>query len=120
MVLGTTGEVLSPHPDFSCWATMNAEPDELPPALMDRFPVTVNITEPNPAAIEALPEDLQTLARELSVHPDKSRRLGLRKFIEFAELRQHIGEDSAAALLFPDRWPDLKPAIKLGRNADTR
>jgi MoxR-like ATPase len=120
IVLGTTGEVITPHEDFACWATMNAEPDDLPPALLDRFPVTVRITNPNPQAILSLPEDLRNLAAELSIHSDASRRIGLRKFIEFARLREHLGEDKAAALLFPEQWPDLKPAIRLGRSADVR
>lgn len=121
LVLGTTGEILSPHPDFTCWATMNGELEDLPPALRDRFPVAVRITQPNPKAIAALPDDIQGIARQMVVAEDDDRRIGLRKWMEYAKLREDIGEDAAGTLVFtPEKWNELKPAIKLGHAVDPR
>jgi MoxR-like ATPase len=118
--LATTGEVISPHEDFTIWATMNGELDDLPPALRDRFPVSVRITAPHPQAIAALPHDLQALAAQLSVAEPK-RRVGLRRFYEFANLRQHMALLDAGELIFGvDRWPEIAQAIDLARATDVR
>ena len=120
LALGTTGEVLSPHPAFTVWATMNGEPEDLPPALQDRFPVTVRITEPHPAAIAALPGDLRPLARSLAAPEGEDRRMGLRPFIESARPRALIAADDAGSLIFSGRWDDLRQAITLAGKADQR
>lgn len=118
MTLGTTGETITPHPDFTVWATMNGEPDDLPPALQDRFTVAVRINAPHPAAVKSLPQDLQKPAISLCAHADPSRRVGLRAFMEFATLRDTLGRDSAAFLVFGDRWKDVSQALALAGASD--
>lgn len=117
--LGTTGEVIKPHKDFTCWATMNGRPEDLPPALQDRFPVTVEITQPHPAAIESLPQDLQSMAKNLAKETG-DRHIGLRSFLEYARLREELDYDDAGSLVFGHRWGDLRSAIGLGAAADPR
>jgi hypothetical protein len=120
LVLGTTGEIITPHKDFTVWATMNGEPEDLPPALQDRFPVTVKIGAPHPAALAALPDDLQALAAKFTVLTQKEGRIGIRSFFEFAKLRPHLGEDRAAALVFGERYGDVQAAVRTGMKADPR
>jgi len=119
LTLATTGEVLTPHPEFTVWATMNGDPDDLPDALADRFPVTVEVDTVNPKAIRKLPPDLRRMAETLSAHTDPARRVGLRSFLEFARLRQSVAEDLAAQLCFGHRVDDVMDGLRFAR-ASTR
>lgn len=119
LVLGTTGEIITPHPDFVVIGTMNGEPDDLPPALQDRFPVSLKITAPHPDAIARLPRDLRALAADLTSAED-GRRIGLREFLEFDRLRGIVDPDIAAQCVFGDRWQSLAESIKFAANADPR
>jgi hypothetical protein len=119
LTLGTTGEVLSPHEDFTVWATMNGIPDDLPEALQDRFPISVQITEPHPGAIAALPTEFREIARTLSMRTDDAR-IGIRQFYEYARLRNKMDPEMAAALTFGPKWYDLKMAIDAARVTDPR
>ena len=88
-----TGEVVRPVSGFQAVATMNGEPEDLEPSLQDRFPVTVHVNEPNPDAVNALPQDLRDPARNTSVgHID---RLSIRAWAEFASLRVKLANGSS-------------------------
>lgn len=113
--LATTGEIVKPHPNFSCWATMNGTPDDLTPALRDRFPVQIEIPDPNPEAIARLPHDLRPLAEAPA-----DRRVGLRVLYEFAHLRSRIGEEIAAQACFGPRCYDIVDTLQAARMADAR
>lgn len=120
LVLSTTGEVITPHPSFTVWATMNGEPEDLPEALADRFPVTLEITEPNPNAIKALPQDLRRMASALAAHPEPEQRVGLRSFLEFARLRQQVDAEVAAHAVFGVRAQEIIDALGLAAAVDKR
>lgn len=120
LVLGTTGEIITPHPSFSVIATMNGEPEDLPDALADRFPVSVRITEPHPNAIAALSPDLRGLGESLTVHEDANRRIPLRSLLEYDTLRTHIGKDDAAALIFGARAREVIDALELAAVAEPK
>lgn len=120
LVLSTTGEVIAPHKNFTVWATMNGEPEDLPEALADRFPVTVRIDSANPKAIAALPEDLRRMATSLTAHPDEERRIGLRSFLEFASLRAKVDLELAADVVFGPRAPEVLDALRLAGEVDKR
>lgn len=107
------GETVRPHPNFQCVATMNGRPSDLPEALQTRFPVTVEVMEPNPEAILALPADLQEAARGSCVNPDKNLRINLRSWFEFAHLRTCIGSAYAAEAVFGKRATDVLASLKL-------
>lgn len=113
LVLSTTGETITPHENFTVWATMNGEPEDLPDALADRFPVTVNVTTPNPAAVATLPTDLRRMATALAAHPESDRRIGLRSFLEFARLRKVIEPKVAAQLVFAHRADEVMDSLSM-------
>ena len=93
-----TGEIVKPHKDFSVVATMNGEPEDLAPAILDRLVVQVNITEPHPDAINRLPEYLRELAHSMCSRTD-SHRYSLRNFIEFEKLYKESNDLATSALV---------------------
>ena len=115
-----TGEIVRPHPDFQVVATMNGEPEDLEPSLRDRFPVTIEVTAPNPEAIKALPEDLQEAAKNGALISDPSRKLSIRAWLEFNNLRLAFSDSdkptatstkTAAKAVFGDRATEVLRAL---------
>lgn len=104
-----TGEVVTPHPEFSVVMTTNLERmGDLPDALRDRFPIALRINTPHPEALERLPEQYRTTAQALCDHADPEQRASMRAFLELARLEVHIGRAEAARLIFgSDRAADL-------------
>ncbi len=95
-----TGEWWHPGEAYSVVMTTNLEGlDELPDALRDRFPVALCIDRPHPAAVERLSEDLRgpALAGSLA---EQGRRVSLRRFYAFDQLRRRHGPERAASLVF--------------------
>jgi MoxR-like ATPase len=95
--------------------TMNGRAEDLPDALRDRFPVTIEMPTPNPQALAALPPDLRTLATNSATSKDRDRRISPRAFFEFANLRGPLGDQLAAAAIFGAAAPDLVNALTLAR-----
>jgi MoxR-like ATPase len=112
-----TGEIVRPAAGFQVVATMNGEPQDLPFALRDRFPVALEINEVHPNAIERLPADLQQAARNTALAVDPERRISVRVWFEFATLRQRLEGDEAMAAkaLFRERAPAVLDAIRAAR-----
>jgi len=108
-----TGETVKPHKDFQVVATTNHDPRKLPEPLQDRFPVTIQVLVPNPEAIAALPKDLQKTARASAKQTDSERRITVRLWHEFANLRKLIGPEKAAFAVFGTRANDVLDAIRL-------
>jgi MoxR-like ATPase len=109
-----TGETLKPHPNFQCVATMNGDPDaDLPAALRDRFPAAIEIVEPHPNGIAALPPDLQDAARGTVCASTPERRITLRAWLAFARYRELIGVESAAFTVFGARATDILNSLKI-------
>jgi MoxR-like ATPase len=109
-----TGELVRPSAGFQCIATMNGNPDsDLPPALRDRFPVCIEITEAHPNGIASLPQDLQAAAKGSVVAADPSRRVTLRAWLAFASLRSQIGSEAAAQAVFSARANDVLDALRI-------
>lgn len=105
-----TGAKLRPAPGFQIIATTNAERmSDLPDALVDRFPVRININEVNPAAIALLPSDLRAVATAYSNRDHD--RYSLRSFFAFDKLRGKLGLDTAARLVFPDEARAITEAM---------
>ncbi len=95
-----SGEWWRPGPDFSVVMTTNVEDlDELPAALRDRFAVALRIDRPHPAAVQGLSADLRAPALAGSLG-ESSRRVSLRSFYAFDQLRRHHGDRRAAARVF--------------------
>ncbi|MHB1088263.1 MAG: AAA family ATPase [Acidimicrobiales bacterium] len=95
-----TGEWVSPGPDFSVIMTTNLEDlAAIPAALRDRFAVALRIDQPHEDALGALSEDLRHAALVGSI-AEAPRRLSLRSFYAFDQLRSHVGSERAAHLVF--------------------
>ncbi len=112
-----TGETVYPHKDFQCIGTMNGVPADLPPALQDRFPVTIEVTDPNPNAIAALPEDLRNAAQGSCVNPDPALRISLRSWFAYGALRSRIGHTHAAEACFGVRAKDVLASLTIAAAA---
>lgn len=106
-----SGETVTPHPDFKVVATMNGDPEDLPEAIRSRFAIRVNVTQPHPAAIESLPEDLRAAAAGLD--PATDRAGDLRAWRTFGELRNTLDAETAAAAVFAHRALDVLDALRL-------
>lgn len=107
-----SGERILPHVDFRGYATTNVDPAMMGLALTDRFAV-VEITEPHPAAIMALPEDLREFAWHSGTNTDLSRRLSLRTFKRFANARENLPGDMALRLAFGGRDDEVRDALSV-------
>lgn len=110
-----SGEIVRPAAGFQIVATMNGAPADLPEALRSRFPVTIEVTEPNPEAVQALPDDLRVLAQRTATHADEDRRVTLRVWYEFAKLRKVIGADYAAQACFQHRAQEILDALAVAK-----
>jgi MoxR-like ATPase len=109
-----TGEVLRPHRNFSVVMTTNLDRlDELPSALRDRFPVAIRIDRPHPSSVRGLSPDVRRAALAGSLG-DPDRRLSLRTFYAFDQLRRSLGaERSAELLLGAERGRALLDALTI-------
>lgn len=108
-----SGRTLRPLDGFSVIMTTNIEQmAELPVALKDRFPVAIRINTPHPEALKVLPVDLRKVAAA-SADADKGRRFSIRTFQEFARLRDTLGNERAARMLFGKRADEIVDAIKV-------
>jgi len=95
-----TGQWVKPGPDFSVVMTTNVEDlDDIAPALRDRFPVAIRIDRPHPHAVAGLSDDLKEPALNGSAG-EADRRISLRSFYAFDQLRSHLGAPHAARLVF--------------------
>jgi MoxR-like ATPase len=120
-----TGETISPVDGFQLVATMNGEPDDLPDALQDRLPVSIEIGDLNPEALQRLPEDLQEPAKNTTLLNNDARRLSIRAWLEFAALRDKLGVklgdeeglEMAAQAVFGDRGHDAVLALQVADEA---
>lgn len=107
-----TDQIHRPKPGFSAVMTTNIEEmEDLPPALVDRFPVQIRINEPHPEALELLAYDLRHVARQLA--DAGPRRVSLRAFMAFDQLRKTVGTPDAAKIIFKDRAEGILDAMKI-------
>jgi len=82
---------------------------ELPEALGDRFPVAIRINQPHPDAIALLSRDLRTIAVQLADAGEQ--RISLRKFMAFDKLREKLGDEQSAKIIFTDRASSILDAM---------
>lgn len=108
-----TGEVIKPGPNFQAIATMNGEPSDLPLALQDRFPVSIEVNELNPQAVASLPKDLQGPAKNSALAKQEGQRFSIRMWMEFANLRDRMGPTTAAQAIFGTQWQEALKVISM-------
>ena len=105
-----TGRIHRPREGFSVIMTTNIEDmAELPTALSDRFPVRIRINAPHPKALERLSYDLRDYAVRMA--DAGARRVSLRAFMAFDQLRKTLGADKAAKIIFRERAESVLDAI---------
>ena len=120
-----SGEKVKPQKGFMTVATMNGDPKELlDPALLDRFPVSIHIDKVHPAAIQALPNDVQQAAEKTALIEEEDRRISVRAWYAFARLREKLMKsldeeqavDYAARAVFNSRASDALDALKIAKS----
>jgi len=110
------GQVVRPLPGYSVVMTSNIEdPNELPMALKDRFPVAIEVNAAHPAALMGLPPQLRLLAATMVAAP-MGKRASLRSFYEFNRLIQSgkFTADRAARMVFRHMAQPIIDAMALG------
>lgn len=108
-----TGEVVKPHSSFSVVATMNGEPEDLAPAILDRLTVRCQVNTPHPDAIASLPEWLRSMA-ETMTHPNAENRYSLRSFVDFNAMYQASNNmELSAQVLFPNAYQQMIDVLKV-------
>lgn len=100
-------ETIRPGKGFQIVATMNGTPDSLPEAVLDRFPIALPLNTVRPSALAALDKDLRAAAAATTVISDPRRRIGLRKWFAFQNLRRDVGPDLAGRAVFGRGYRDL-------------
>lgn len=110
-------KVIRPAEGYEVVACQNGDFRDLEFPIQDRFPTRIEITNVHPAALEALPDDLRDAARKTAAEPDDERRVGIRAWRTFADLRVLIGEDKAMRAVFGVRSGDVEDALKLSRKS---
>jgi MoxR-like ATPase len=110
-----TSEVVRPAPGFSVVVTDNLPPDDLPAALRDRFDAILEVSEPHPDALAALPEALREIAR-CTMGLEDERRTSMRPWLVLAELQHEIGLENACLVIFgAERGSQIHEAIRLAK-----
>lgn len=109
-----TGRIHRPREGFSAVMTTNIEDmQELPTALSDRFPVKIRINAPHPDALLRLSPDLRSYAVRMA--DAGKRRISLRTFMAFDKLRQQLGDERSARIIFNDRAESVLDAIAVDK-----
>ncbi len=110
-----TGTWLTPGPQFSVVVTTNLEDlEDLPSALLDRFAVRIRVDQPPLAAVASLSSDLRQPALAGSL-AERERRVSLRSFYAFDQLRPSLGAERAARLVFgASSAVDVLDALRVG------
>lgn len=107
------GETVSPHPNFTCVATMNGKPEDLPDAIRSRLPVTIYIDKTNPLAIDLLPKELQKIARN-TVDKTGEDRIDIRSWNAFVDvMKAGVDIDVAGLSIFGLKWTALRESVLL-------
>ncbi len=107
-------ETVTPAPGFNVVCTDNIPPDDLPPALRDRFDAILEINEPHPEALALLSEPLREVARRGFALED-DRRISLRGWLVLDRLRHELGLPDACLVVFgAERGSQIHDAIMLG------
>lgn len=112
-----TGEKVTPADGFHLIATMNGDIDDLPDALQDRLPVSIEIDALNPEALKGLPEDLRDPASNTTLLSNAERSISIRAWSEFAMLREAIDPRLAAEAVFGDNAADAVLALAVAETA---
>jgi len=110
-----TDELITPARGYSVILTMNGEPADLEPALLDRFAARVEITEPHPDALATLPDYLRELGAALGTLTDPTERASVRAMMTLAQVADKHGVARAAALILPQHAEAIAQAYEVAQ-----
>ena len=109
-----TGEVHEPQHGFKVIMTTNVEViDELPQALIDRFPVRLRIDRPHPRALETITRHWSDYASRMA--DAGTERMSLRPFQSLNRLSRQMGEEEASRIILGNRADSFLEAIKIDK-----
>jgi DNA polymerase III delta prime subunit len=112
MITLPTGDTVTPEESFTVVATMNGQPSDLPPALLDRFPLALEVREIHPAALTRLPKEWREPASKMALIKDETRRVSIRRWLEFFRLLDAgVDKELVGWGVFGDSWKDVQVAI---------
>jgi hypothetical protein len=95
-----TGEEIRPLSGYSVVLTTNLmDPDDLPQALRDRFPVALKIDRPHVGGLDLLSPDIRPVAESV-IGSENGRGFSLRGFYAFDKLRTRMSTEHAARFAF--------------------
>ena len=107
-----SGEVHKPQRGFKVILTTNVEViDEIPQALIDRFPVRLRIDRPHPRALETIPRHWRDYASRMA--DAGTERMSLRLFQSLNRLSRQMGEEEASRIILGNRADSFLEAIKI-------
>lgn len=110
-----TEETITPALGYSVVLTMNGEPDDLEPALLDRFSARIKIDQPHPDAIAQLPTYLHGLAGTLGQLENPKERASLRQLQTLATLADKYGIQRATSLVLPEHVNAIQHAYEVAQ-----
>lgn len=116
ITIPNTGELVRPAEGFSIVATGNSPPEELFPALADRF-LCIEVQEPSAVAFEAVP----AAYRDAAMIETREGRTSLREWLRFSQLlsaRQGESEEAVLRLVLDERAGSIYDAVKLTAGVD--
>ncbi len=100
------GTTLQIHPHFRIFGSFNGVLDEIKPAVLDRFPVLINVATPNSSQYARLDADVAKICRDKYENADPiiGPDVTYRQCLAFTNHRRALPSDSlAAALTFGER-----------------
>lgn len=104
------GQRVTPKEGYGVIATTNKTPQAFPTALLDRFDIVLNASQPNPDALAKLPTEVKKALinqySRLQVHT-WSAPLSVRRGIAFSKLLEKIDRETAAQIVFGNGWQDM-------------
>lgn len=112
-----TGIIITPPKDggYQIVATSNAPVSSLPDALRDRFEgIVLHIDQPAPGAIEDLDADVRKAAKSSCIAKGE-KRIGIRQWRAFCELRKSTGDQTfAGRIVFRKRAKEILSDLSIG------
>lgn len=109
-------EEIRPAPGFQVICTDNLPPDDLPPALRDRFDAVLEVKEPHPSMFERLEQRLREAARR-ALKLENERRISQRNWLALQKLVPDLGLKHACIAVFgPARGLLVHDAILLSES----